>query len=306
MRSFVILLVVCIVVPLATTAAGDHDHDASVASASCSASKPPSESTRAVTQSALLACSTVLQPTGALDWFIDVQQVRLRDVLDGHMVEAVRLQPHPNITLAELVQMCWPSFTVPVRVFLSDVDHELHTRACATAAVAAVDALQSPLLALTRVVLYVESLPALPIALAAFIVPHVTVAVLLFYTAPASMVLAPLWSSAIILFALIDLHRTLSRASAAFRSMKGFLIFFVRRLFVRIVIALGVAAIDIVAAEASDGKCWLTRPHFDCASHNATLPPPFPPCSHRCPPPRHRRACVLPLFRSSLLETPQV
>ena len=256
-----ILLTLCIAAPYAAAAAGAHE--ASVAAASCSSSMQPSEATRAVTQTALLACTTVMQPTGALDWFIDVQQVRLRDILDGSLVDAVQLPPHPNMTLAELVQLCWPSSPLPVRVFLSAADHQSHSRACATAAAAAADALHSPLLALTRMPLPLHSLSALRIALAASLLPHVTVAVMLFYTVPAAMALAPLWSSAIILFAVIDLCHTLSRALAAFRaSTNQFLAYFARRLFVRIALALAVAVIDNAAAAASDGTRCLAFVHI--------------------------------------------
>ncbi len=251
---------------------------AAVSDSSCSASIQPSEATRALTQSALLACSTVLQPTGALEWLVDVQHVRLRDVLDGRLVDAVQLPALRGLTLAELVQLCWPSPTLFVRAFLSYEDQESHSRLCASASAAAADALHSPLLALARVLLSVNYLPALPLAMAASILPHATVALVLLYFAPAVMVVAPLWSLAIIFFALIDLYHTPLRVVAAFRSSTNRIItFFLRRLFVRVAMALVVALVDSAASAvfACMHKIrictfWLRRPHL-LASDAASL-----------------------------------
>jgi hypothetical protein len=226
---------------------------AAVSDSSCSASIKPSEATRAVTQSALLACSTILQPTGALEWLVDVHHVRLRDVLDGSLVDAVQLpSKKQGLTLAELVQLCWPSPTLLVRAFLSNEDQESHSRLCASASAAAADALHSPLLALARVLSSVHDIPALPLAMAASILPHATVALVLLFFAPAAMIVAPLWSLAIVFFALIDLYHTPLRVVSAFRSSTNRIItFFLRRLFVRVAMVLVVALIDSAALVVS-------------------------------------------------------
>ncbi len=226
--------------------------NAEVSDSSCSASVKPLEATRALTQSALLACSVVLQPTGALEWLIDVQQVRLRDILDGRLVDTVELPAHCGITLAELVQQCWPSPALPVRAFLSELDQELHSRLCVSASVAAADALHNPILSLTRVILSVDSLPALPVAIAASVIPHATVAAVLIPFAPAAMVVAPLWTMAIVFFALVDLCHTPLRVVDAFRkSKKRVVTLFLRRMFARVVMALFVAFIDSIAMAVS-------------------------------------------------------
>lgn len=225
------------------------DQNAAVPDASCSASMQPSEATRAITQSALLACSTVLQPTGALDWLLEVQQVRLRDILDGRLVDAIALPMHRSVTLAELVQQCWPGEALPFRAFLSDTDQQSHSRVCNMASTAAADALYSPLLGLLRIFLSMDSLPALPIVIAASIFPHATVAVALIYFAPTALIIHPLWSLAILFFAFVDLCHTPLRAAGAFRSSANrFLSFLLRRLFVRIALSLIVAVFDSAAA----------------------------------------------------------
>lgn len=228
---------------IAAVCAASHQN-AEFSDSSC---KPP-EYNRSVTQSALLACSAMLQPTGALEWIIDLQQVRLRDVLDVSLVDAVELPAHRGLTLAELVRQCWPSPTLPYRAFLSDSDQQSHSQLCASASVAAADALYSPLLGLIRVVLSVHSLPVLALAMAASILPHVTVAAVLVCFAPAAIFVAPAWSMAVMFFAFIDLYHTTLRVVAAFRSSTNRIItFFLRRLFVRIGLALAVAFIDAAA-----------------------------------------------------------
>ena len=227
----------------------------------------PSDSNRSITQSALLACSAVLQPTGALEWIIDLQRVRLRDVLDVSLVDAVELPAYRGITLAELVRQCWPSPTQSVRAFLSYADQQSHSQLCASASVAAADALYSPLLGLTRLALSVHSLPVLPIAMAASILPHLTVAAVLVCFAPAAMFVAPAWSLAVMFFAFIDLYHTTLRVVAAFRSSTNRIItFFLRRLFVRIGMALAVALIDSAAMLVSTCMLVIAFKHFDSAT----------------------------------------
>jgi hypothetical protein len=227
----------------------------------------PSDSNRSVTQSALLACSAVLQPTGALEWIIDLQRARLRDVLDVSLVDAVELPAYRGITLAELVRQCWPSPTQSVRAFLSYADQQSHSQLCASASVAAADALYSPLLGLTRVALSVHSLPVLTIAMAASILPHLTVAAVLVCFAPAAMFVAPAWSLAVMFFAFIDLYHTTLRVVAAFRSSTNRIItFFLRRLFVRVGMALAVALIDSVAILVSTCMLVIAFKYFDSAT----------------------------------------
>ena len=235
-----------------------------------------SEATRAITQSALLACSTVLQPTGALDWLLEVQQVRLRDILDGRLVDAIVLPMHRSVTLAELVQQCWPGEALPFRAFLSDTDQQSHSRVCNMASTAAADALHSPLLGLLRIVLSVDSLPALPIVMAASIFPHATVAVALIYFAPTALIVHPLWSLAILFFAFVDLCHTPLRAAGAFRSSANrFLTFLLRRLFVRIALSLIVAVFDSAAAVLSACMYLLAAKcaHVTCADTPPQISP---------------------------------
>ena len=251
----------------------------------------PSESNRSVTQSALLACSVVLQPTGALEWIIDLQQVRLRDILDVSLVDAVELPAHRDLTLAELVRQCWPSPTQSVRAFLSYADQQSHSQLCASASVAAADALYSPLLGLVRVASSVHSLPVLALAMAASILPHVTVAAVLVCFAPAAMFVAPAWSLAVMFFAFIDLYHTTLRVVAAFRSSTNRIItFFLRRLFVRIGLALAVAFIDSAAMLVSTCTLASVFKHFDFATailHCNTF---F--CSNRCAPYCYDSVCL--------------
>ncbi len=256
------------------------DQHAAIVNASCSASMQPSEASRAITQSALLACRTVLQPTGALDWLIDAQQVRLRDVLDGSKVDAVELPSNRSVTLAEIVQHCWPGEAIPFRVFFSDSDHLLHSRMCHAASAAAADALHSPLLGLARVMSF-DSLHSLPVALAASIVPHATVAFVVLYYAPAAMVVYPIWAFAILFFAFVDICHTPLRAAVAFRSSTNrFLTFFLRRLFVRIAIAFVVAIFDSAAAVVSACMRLISCALVVCApgaDTPLTCPQPQPP-----------------------------
>jgi hypothetical protein len=287
-------LATCVFLTLCLAAAcAASDKNAAVADASCSASIKPSDANLAVTQTALLACSTVLEPTGALDWLIDVQQVRLRDVLDGRFIHAVEQPAQRSITLAELVQQCWPGTPLLFRVFLSDADKESHSRTCASASAAAADVLHSPVLGLTRAVLSFDSLPTLPIIIAACALPHVAVAVLLFTFAPAAIVAAPLWSLAVVLFALIDLYHTPLRAAAAFRSSTNrFLTFFLRRLFARVAVAFVVAPIDSVALSLSACTFHKKKTHF-CVDRTG----PLTSCVTSPQPP------VSPFFMSALLST---
>lgn len=259
--SVIIFSALCIAAACAAS-----DQSAAEVDASCNAPMQPSEATRAVTQSALLACSTVLQPTGALDWLIDAQQVRLRDVLDGRLVDAIEPLPHHRSTLAELVQQCWHGKAVPFRAFLSDAHQQTHSRMCNAASTAAADALHSPLLGLSRVIMSFDSLPVLPIAIAASILPHATVAVVLICFAPAAIVIYPIWSLAILFFALVDLCHTLPRAAVAFRSSANrFVTFFLRRLFVRVAVVLVVAIFDCVAELVSACTQLLAFLHVVCA-----------------------------------------
>jgi hypothetical protein len=285
------------------------DRNSAVADASCSASIKPSDATLAVAQTALLACNTVLEPTGALDWLIDVRQVRLRDVLDARFIHAVEQPTQHSVTLAQLVHQCWPGSPLLFRVFLSDADKQLHSRACDAASAAAADALHSPVLGLTRAVLSFDSLPTIPIIIAASVLPHVTVAVLLFAFAPAAIVAAPLWSLAVVLFALIDLCHTSLRAASAFRSSTNrFLTFFLRRMFARIAVALVVAVVDIVALSLSASTPPSFKPAFfaDRTSPHATDITLFAPRSHRNSLPLHWHDRLLPLLCSSLLATSKV
>jgi hypothetical protein len=259
-RSFYLNIFSALCITVAYAASDEHSK---VVDASCSVPMQPLEATRAITQSALLACSTVLQPTGALDWLIDAQQVRVKDVLDGRLVDLVELSLHRSSTLAELVQQCWSDKAFPIRAFLSDADLQSHLRVCNEASTAAADALHSPLLGLFRIVMFFGSLPALPIAMAASVLPHVTVAFILIYYVPAAIFLYPFWSLAILFFALVDLYHTPLRAAVAFRSSTNrFLTFFLRRLFVRLVMALFVAVFDRAAAAVSacmqplECVCW--------------------------------------------------
>jgi hypothetical protein len=247
-----IFLVLCV-----TAACIANDQSASVVNSSCSISMNPSEAKRSVTQTALLACTTVLQPTGALEWLIDVEQMRFGDVLDGGLVHAVEPPSGRASTLTELVRKCWPSSSL--RIFFSREDRDSHSQLCELVSIAAADALHSPLLGIVRVFMSVDGLPALPTALAASVLPHVTVVVVLLFSAPGLIVIAPLWSLAALCFAVIDLCHTPVRAAAALRYSKHrLLMFFLRRLFARIVMALLVAAADVVAVLVSASTSTIT------------------------------------------------